>query len=209
MTESAPCQQFHLFCEPLESSPLAAAIRTTSPAGPAQRVKLVVPPGPVRLVARRGEPPRLSPVAAEPSASGPVIEATVSRGHQPRLLVISSPDAPLFVNGHAAPRVALLKEKDQFQVDHPASFHLAVFHQPQIGAPPPDAIGKPCPVCLVPFTAESRCYICPCGAALHSEGEPEEQDKLQCARISSECPVCRRPVVLTQGYSFVPDIANE
>lgn len=209
MPESAPSQQFHLFFEPLASPTLAAANRTRSKAGPGERVKLVVPSEPVRLIARRGEPPRLAPAAAEPSASGPVFEPTVARGHQPRLLVINPPEAPLLVNGHAAPRVALLREKDQFQVEHSASFHLAVFHQPQIGAPPPELIGKPCPVCLVPFTAESRCYICPCGAALHLEGEPEEQDKLQCARISSECPVCRRPVVLTQGYAFVPDIAYE
>jgi hypothetical protein len=118
--------------------------------------------------------------------------------------MLKPPGLELTLNGERAPLVAVLKERDQFQLGHAFNFHVAVLHQPRIGPPPAEVIGKPCPVCLVAFAAEARCYVCPCGRVLHLEGEPHEENKLQCARVHTECPGCHRPIVLTEGFSGLP-----
>jgi hypothetical protein len=132
-----------------------------------------------------------------------VVEPILTRSHQPRLLVLTVGGGDFTVNGEPAPRIALLNERDQFQLAHAVNFLVAVFHQPRIGHPPAELIGKSCQVCLVPFTPEARCYVCLCGCALHLEGEPHEADKLQCARMWSECR-CHRPLIFTPGYSVLP-----
>jgi hypothetical protein len=152
-----------------------------------------------------GDNPRVASLDTASVRGSLILEPILTRSHQVRLLVVSADDAALTVNGELAPRVALLKERDQFQLAHAVNFHIAVFQQPRIGPPPPEVLGRPCALCLVPFIPETRCYVCLCGCALHIEGGPHEEFKLQCARVLREC-LCHRPLILTPSYSSLPNL---
>jgi hypothetical protein len=115
-----------------------------------------------------------------------------------RVLVRFPPDSTPQVNGEPAPPLAVLSPGDFFQWSSAGALRVALFAEPLIGPPPPSALGRPCPVCRVPFVASSSCVACQCGVVLHCE--PDGPDALQCAQMSRACPVCHRPIVLTEGY---------
>jgi hypothetical protein len=134
------------------------------------------------------------------------MEPVRGRAGESRLLLLAPEEAELVVNERRQRGVALLKERDQFRwVDE--TFHVAIFHRPQIGPCPADKVGKECPLCRVPLTADTRCYVCACGAAFHHE--EDEQKGLLCVTTLSACPVCSRPVRLKEGYSYTPEDCHE
>jgi hypothetical protein len=117
-----------------------------------------------------------------------------------RLFVRFAEGASAAINGFPAPSFAVLAPGDFLRCASSATgYTVALFNKPQVGPPPETALGKPCPVCRVPFLAASSCVQCGCGAVLHCE--ENGPDSLQCARLRPECPVCGRSIVLTEGYA--------
>ncbi len=134
----------------------------------------------------------------------------VAHRRQPRLLLARGRAKGVFLNGLPAPHFMLLRERDTLRLDEGFLLHVTVYNQPVIGPVPADWIGKECPICRVPLTATSRCFVCACGAVMHCEDD-EKDDSLQCAqlRVRSGCPACQRPVVLEPGYAYLPEGVNE
>ena len=189
-----PAVSFHLIPESAGGQPL-------SPSKPA---RVEVPPG-CSFIAPTTSLASFLSLGPSPSVDAIGALEPVSNGErQPRLLLLNKGVAPLRVNGNPASRVTLLRERDQLQFDDSCCFHVALFHRPQIGAAPADIIGKPCPICLTPFTGEtsSICYHCPCGAVLHLQ----DPAGLECARAVHDCPRCHQPISLLEGYSWFPTL---
>ncbi len=162
---------------------------------------MAMAPGPTVLTARSGG---LQPMAAnaEADADGVVVEPFRNARHQPRLLVSFPAATDPLVNGEPALHRVVLKLGDAFQWTPELTVHVTVFRRPLLGGPPEAQLGKPCPICRVPFAAEATCYTCACGAVFHCEADAE--GGLQCAQLSGECPRCRRPVVLEEAYDYTP-----
>lgn len=138
-----------------------------------------------------------------------ILEQVVQH-RQPRLLLVRAGTGQVRVNGLPVPHFILLKEKDCLSLDEEFLLHITVYLQPMIGLASAECVGKECPVCRVPFAAASKCYFCPCGAAMHCEDSGTEES-LQCAELCarSGCPACQRPVALTCGYSYMPEGIHE
>lgn len=137
-----------------------------------------------------------------------IAEPVLARDQAPRLVLVNAGAGELLVNGTRAPRFSLLREKDQFVFDDSCVFHVTIFHRPQIGPAPADKVGKPCPICLTPFTSDEKavCYRCACGTLLHLN---DPSTGLECARAVSACPHCKQGVTLAPGYSWLPDFCHE
>jgi hypothetical protein len=192
-------QEMHLWPMAPASGPLAAGALP-----PALRL----PFGPAVLTADSTTGLALvEPALAKPSP-GVLVETFFNPRQQLRLLVgfpaASTPQA----NGEPAPRRFVLGPGDFFQWAPGRGFHVALFNKPQLGPPPASVLGKLCPVCRVPFAADSTCVACLCGVVLHCEGDekkgPDAEEVLRCAQERHECPVCRHPLVLTEGYVNPP-----
>jgi hypothetical protein len=168
--------------------------------------RIGVPPGVSYLQAARAGSPRLlhaAPLTGEPAC---VVEPV--GGRQQQLLLLGPPGACVRVNGQPAPRVALLGIKDQVQVGSGPVLHVTAYHAARVGPTPEDRLGQECPVCRVPLGA-TTVYVCPaCRTALHCEGEEKGADRLECARLTSECPTCRAPVVMQEGWAYLPELAD-
>lgn len=166
-----------------------------------------MPAEPAVVVTPAGESPRLVP-RSNPLANGAlVVEQVVNSRRQIRMLAINPNGGRLHVNGHAAPRVAVLGEKDALQLANDTVLHVTIFNRPRIHQPPPQLLGKQCPVCRVPFAETAAIYLCPCGVAMHCEAD--DTDGLQCARLHHACVACERPITLREGFSYWPDLIHD
>jgi hypothetical protein len=202
-------QQVHLIVEEIGAEgSLRGAGATPASGMPAQPV-LTIPPGPAWLWPCAGGPPKVAMSRPADPARAVLLEQVAQR-RQPRLLLVRAGASRVYINGLPAPHLNLLKEKDSLRLDGEFLLHVTVYNRPVIGPVGAEWIGKECPVCRVPFTASSRCYVCACGAVLHCEDSGND-DCLQCAqlRVRSGCPACQRPVVLEPGYSYLPEGSNE
>jgi hypothetical protein len=194
---NTPHQEIHLWPE------LLSLRAGSGSSGPGVEFKpLPLPFAPMKLTDLRESPQLVAPLAA--SAGGSVLlEPFFNPRHQLALLATFSPESAPRVNGQPSPGRVVLGLGDHFQWSPGIAFHVTIFNQPRVGPPSAAQIGRPCPVCRVPFTTESRCYACFCGTVLHCEDD--EQRGLQCAQLRQECPRCRRPVRLEEGYAFTPE----
>jgi hypothetical protein len=172
-----------------------------------QQTVVPVPETPCRvfLAASESDP---AATDSDQDFQSPVIEPVRNQQRQPRLLMVQPELGRALVNGLPAPRVAVLKEKDIVCWNDEVSFHVTIFHRPKIGDPAPEAQGRECPVCRVPIEEKSRIYTCPCGVTYHCEDD--RPDGLECAalRAPSGC-TCGRPIVLQEGYSFLPEVDHD
>lgn len=173
-------------------------------------VPVPVPPGVSRLRPFRIEPLTVAPDLADAPAATvghdwPWLEPIVDAHGKLRLLMVQPEGFNARLNGLPARRVSVLREKDFLHLTPDCSLHVSVLHRPCIGPPPAALLGRECPVCRVPFVAESRCYACQCGAGLHFEEGP---DSLECVRTRTEC-VCGQPIILTEGFGYQPDLDYE
>ena len=171
-------------------------------AGAPSNRSLAVPPGPTILPAGNSEPPRLGEAPSGPAWDGFVVEPILNRRGQARLLLLSPPGRRVRVNGCLAPRVIFLAEKDFVQFSPDTAVHVTVYNRPHLGPPAPAMLGQECQLCRVPFSPEATCYLCACGTALHRE---KGDDELQCAKTRSDCPSCGRPIVLQEGFTYIPE----
>ena len=172
--------------------------------GPAadRPVILVVPSdGPSGLVAGIDGAPRLVPLGEAP-ADAAVVEPVLA-GPQPELLMVSRGGPRLRVNGQPAPLVALLAERDQLQLSEDLILHVATYHEPRIGRPSPDQVGRVCPLCRTVIGPKTTVYTCwACGTPMHLEGP----DKLDCARAVKSCANCQTArIILEPQYTSFPE----
>jgi hypothetical protein len=123
-----------------------------------------------------------------------------------RLMVASRGNA-LRIGGQPAPLVAIAQPGDVIQLDSDRAYelHVTVYDTPHLGSAGAGLAGKECAVCRTPIASpETTIYRCRCGsAAMHCE--PDGPDALQCARLASTCPDCGQPIVLSEGYGFIPE----
>lgn len=169
---------------------------------------LRLPPGVGYLTAPSGAPPQISAAPPKSRTTIAILEV-LSRAQQPQLLLVTNGKSPLRVNGQPVPRVALLGVKDQIQLPSDHILHVTVYHRLSVGAPPAELIGKECPLCRVPFTADTTVYRCPnCSSALHYEGAEKGDARLECVLLCSECPTCKTAVVLKEGYVYTPEASD-
>lgn len=127
-----------------------------------------------------------------------------NRAGQRRVLLLPGADCEMRINGCIAPRVALANELDVIQWHPGFQIHVVVFGRPKHGPPPSRWVGRECPHCRTPFTAQSRCLMCVwCGAPVHEETEDSD---LRCAAERSTCPVCNQPLLKSPGYLNIPDL---
>jgi len=213
-------QEIHLFVEfadgrQLQRQVLAAAAASGEDAARSQSAPLLppgagahpgrsvaVPPRPTLLSLRNGELPELAKGLPATAPDGFVVEPILNRRGQARLLLLSPPGRRVRVNGCLAPRVIFLAEKDFVQFSPDTAVHVTVYNRPHLGPPAPAMLGQECQLCRVPFSPEATCYLCACGTALHRE---KGDDELQCAKTRSDCPSCGRPIVLQEGFTYIPE----
>jgi hypothetical protein len=157
---------------------------------------------PSLLCGASAAPADAPPPVERHAASGVLLEPFFNRHRHLKLFARFPESASPVLNGDPAPRWVILSPGDVFQWEPGFIFRVGLFNKPHVGTPPAEIQGKPCPVCRVPFTGTTTCVMCLCGVALHCE--TDEKDALQCAQLRRECPVCRRPVVLTEGYLDPP-----
>jgi hypothetical protein len=197
MNNTTGSSQIHLIVETPAGASVAARAVPDAP--------LPALPVPVDVVSFDPKhPPQLRSVVSAVPAAGVLLEPVVTPDGQLRLLLVHSGNGRLRLNGNSAPRISLLRERDQFEWDDACVFHVAIFHRPNTGPAPADTIGKPCPICLTPFTenTDSICYRCPCGTVLHLQ----DPSGLECARAVHDCPHCHQPVSLKEGYYWLPKL---
>lgn len=133
------------------------------------------------------------------SARAVLLEPFWNEQHQLRLFACFSEGIWPVINGEAASRLSLMAPGDEFSWSPGGlAFRVALYVRPLVGPPPKNVLGKPCPVCRVPFVPTTTCFTCGCGAVTHCEGPGVES--LQCALLAPTCVVCRRAVVLVEGY---------
>jgi hypothetical protein len=133
------------------------------------------------------------------SSTDATLEPFINSHRQPRILATFPANSRPHLNGEPAPRIVVLRAGDQIQWEEGVAFQVAIYNRPHLGPPPPALVNKPCPVCRVPLAAMSTCILCSCGVALHCEAD--EESGLQCAQLRRSCPVCTRPLALTEGYA--------
>jgi hypothetical protein len=194
-------RRIHLIYEPL---------RDSGPGFPIPQPKAIaVPDRPSYLTTNSAGAPRLSP-EPRPRGNSLVVEPLYD-GAQPKLLLLTlSPGgAPAQVNGRPAPRVAVLSVADQIRFDV-YLLHVTSYNRPRIDPvanADPDDPGR-CPMCSLPFEDGDVVYTCSnCPGRLHMKSKPrgEQEEVLRCATFVRECPSCKNPIDLEEGWSFVPD----
>jgi hypothetical protein len=125
-----------------------------------------------------------------------------------RMLLVSPPNARVCKNGIPAPVISSLELGDQVSTNPAAVLHVSKRRQAFAAQPSQDLVGKQCPLCLVPFTAETRVRECDsCGAARHMEGDEVavQADRLQCWELGV-CPICSaEAATTTQSLAFIPE----
>jgi hypothetical protein len=187
--------QFHLCIE--------ADASESSAGGPVPatetRRRLEVPVGGPSLLTLT-DPPQVLPEV--PTGQGAAVLEPVRHEGRSYLTMVLPHNHLVRVNSAPAPRVTVLRIGDWVRLDDGLLLRVALYNRPAIGPPGPELLGKECPLCRVPLSAETTVYVCgSCGAGMHCEGlERDEQDRLECARIGSTCPRCSTPINLTEGY---------
>jgi hypothetical protein len=189
-------QRFHLILEPApvtEPGEVACSVPTAT--------ALEVPDGPVQLQVRLGQPPRLLTFDGHPEEDALLLE-TIEPDRRPSLILLRLGRSDARLNGQPSPRVAVLTRGDLLGLDHEWSLRVNVYHRSRVGPANPEQAGKLCQICRTPIQPSSRIYACLCGAVMHLENANEVQGRetLECAGLGTECRVCNRPVILTEGY---------
>lgn len=202
-------QSYGLFVEPLASS--SNCVHKPAPGADGDHNTdcywLELPATPVRLLEREGE---LAAIGIDEGAPGEVersiILETVRYERQPYLALLSMPGAGVRVNGAEAPAAAVVRTRDQIELEGAFLLYVSQFSRPYRGPAPDDLPKHDCPVCLTPIAARSLVFICPnCQTALHAQGEETPvEERLECHLSSSTCPCCNQPLTREEGYDYVP-----
>lgn len=205
--QTLDAHEFHLFYEDAEGSCEDASASPSAGDETGAARKLEVSDGISYLVLSRAGRPRLETRRPRSMANVILLEPVEHR-HGRALAMVAPPEDRPTVNTQPAPRVALLHEGDQILLsDH--VLHVAVYNRPQIHPPGPEHVGRTCPYCRTSIQAETLVYVCPCGTAMHCEDKSCGEEPMECARMTTTCLECKRPVVMTSGYGYLPDFARD
>lgn len=176
-----------------------------SAASAAPQRPIEVPQGLSFLNGSDGQPPRLGPERAADGVLAAFENLEAEGGRRAALLMFAVGNSAPRRNGQPAPIVSALEIRDQLSFGSDLLLHLSARHDPYLGRPLPAQLDRECPVCRVPFVAESRVYVCPvCDTASHCEGdEKPASDRLECALLGP-CAVCGEPVQSEGGLQYDP-----
>jgi hypothetical protein len=187
---------------------IAKISRQTGDLGLSKRPPLVVPDGPSYLAADGSRGLRITAARSQQADKDRLLLEPVGSGQHLKLLLLSPGERRVRVNGRLAPRLCLLGEQDQFQVDQRHVLHVAIYNRSEPGPAGDDRVGTECPICRTKFTADAIVYTCPhCATPMHLQGEETPLDaRLECALAVSECPLCRNKTQMTEGYTWTPEL---
>jgi hypothetical protein len=134
--------------------------------------------------------------------AGPVVlMEPVPDGNGSALLVIAQDPgaAEMYTNGCPSLVMEVLRDRDVLRIGDRPAVQVTLSAEVRTGTPSVELISQPCPICLVPFTSRTTVAVCgQCGAAMHLEGDDvPESDRLRCAALVRECPICKGP---TTGF---------
>jgi hypothetical protein len=200
-------EEVHLIIDPLfgPGRPDAVSDAGRNPADAPGLLTIPLPDGPGYLSLRAGGKPLLT---KEPPSVACLLVEAIHDGARPRMLLLCPTGGPrVRVNGQSAPRVAMLRVGDQLLLTDACLLHVTVFNRPRIGPPREEQIGLECPLCRTPIARDDEVYSCTGNCTLHHRSAPKEPvgTVVECAKIAAECPGCTRPIVLTEGFTYVPD----
>jgi hypothetical protein len=115
----------------------------------------------------------------------------------------------VLVNGMAPLSFSLLLPRDTVVLS--PDFHCYVTRRirPFVGPPPPELLGKKCPCCRIPFSADAQVISHLCGLYFHYETEAShpdtpESDRLNCAAKLKACLSCHRPISPSEFLVWEP-----
>jgi hypothetical protein len=138
-----------------------------------------------------------------------VLESLFLDGNRsPRLLILSAPGHRVSINGEPAPRVAVAAMRDVLAFGDARAVFVSLFEQPVMGLAGEALAGATCPVCKTVTSAEQEVWQCArCSAVVHN-AQPGagdmEGDGFACLKLSSVCPVCKKPIRTNAGLTWVP-----
>jgi hypothetical protein len=120
--------------------------------------------------------------------------------HRPMMVLLQPNGLRVRLNGQIAPCVAVIGHDDQLLVEAADghSVQIAKRRRPSVQTVPPGFLGQICPVCRTPFLAGQRVWICDCEQPLHNEPPERGEDRLECARLPTHCPICNDPIALDE-----------
>lgn len=132
----------------------------------------------------------------------------VRHDHRPYVLLIARQLSRVRVNGSAASTVNMLRVKDV--VDFAGfTLHLSLLNRPYVGPPCAEQIGLECSYCRLQINEQpdTRVYVCPtCQSPMHCQDvELPVETRLECARLVSHCGSCQSPILLEEGFVYVPE----
>lgn len=194
--------QIHLVVLPGDATDSRGSRTSTSVA------TLVVPGIASRIHLRPGATPEIADASLAPHGDSFVIEPTFV-DEQPELILISPPSKRARVNGQVAARFARARVRDVLQLDDDVEFHVTTYNRPYVGPSPDSSIGSECPICRVAFEPSSIVFVCPCGTVLHHEDPNKKKGALQCAQPGAECPGGGHQQIMTDGYTYWPEVLRD
>jgi hypothetical protein len=142
---------------------------------------------------------------------GAVVLEAVFLHNEPLLAMTVGKNGPAVrVNGLVAGPVRVLRIADVIEFpDGGPVLHVTLLERPYCGGALPDHVGRECPICLAPIGPNDRVLVCAhCQTVMHelAESSAKPGESLECARMSSNCPVCSRTLSREEGYAYVPEI---
>ena len=116
----------------------------------------------------------------------------------------------LLVNATPALRFSLLDVKSTIVVPGvDAIFYVAEKIKPYVGAPPAEILGQECPICKIPFDAQTRVGACRCRQFYHfetRESHPQtpDKDRLECFQQTKVCR-CGATLMTEEQFTWSAD----
>ncbi len=128
------------------------------------------------------------------------------------LMVCPGRNRPM-INGVPAPPIALLNVKDDILFPNAFEFlaHVSIYTRPRLGPVPENRIGSKCPLCRSTLLENTPTYTCyRCGQAIHYKLHGNaDSDALDCANVCDNCPVCRAPIYIDDGFVYLPEFIQK
>lgn len=115
----------------------------------------------------------------------------------------------VLVNGLPALTLTLLATKDSVRLAPGRLFYVTERVKPYVGQATEEMVGKKCPFCRLPITAETHVVTCRCGAVYHHETvetRPDlpEEDRLICIDKVQACLACGQQLTLEEYLVWDP-----
>jgi len=136
-----------------------------------------------------------------------VVALPIQSGSSPALGIFTPVGTKTCVNGITAPRVAVLREKDEMMIcSAPNAAFVTLYTGNQVGRIDRNKIGSKCPVCCQAFSEDDYVYVCLCGFALHAQNPEVDAQSPGCADMLTKCLDCYRSIEQssTNSFSYVP-----